>query len=288
MDELQVQVKIEGHGHREGDHSDEDDALSCPHDRLDEGVSSEYQLCRDQEERMRQLRETDDDIAGPGRTLDTIYTLMGVKICELVVEAKKVLHRGVSGASHAISKLRRHDELTIVDLYESEGSDSDFLAPSDSDLKKIKKYCERLVRYARCVPPVCSIDHSLIWMHFRSKSPQKRLAAYSVITNFAVLDPVVRAVLLEVVREQKDGHLSQIDKLVQEGKSPTDVALLYDNSHKPSFAKAWRAIVALERREIHDLWKKFHVHLTCGETPKPELLEWYSKDFLPDVVKHMK
>ncbi|KLO06322.1 hypothetical protein SCHPADRAFT_1002426 [Schizopora paradoxa] len=199
--------------------------------------------------------------SGPGRVLDIGYTWIGKKFEDLVLE--NIRHHGVLGVASAISFHRRHDELSIVDLYDAKSSQY-----CDAD-KKVDKYCKKLMRYAR------------------SLNREKRLLAYNIIIHLAVFDPVVREKLAREAWSLKSKAATTHHDLLfvfRDGKVIRDDAMLCDDSNDMHFAAAWKVACALEGHEIHEFWKKFYHHLIG--TPTLERRAWYDKTFLPCLKEY--
>lgn len=87
---------------------------------------------------------------------------------------------------------------------------------------------------------------------------------------------------------KESGLLFKIEDVSKKEIAPYPLNCLRDVGGNHEVAAAWKAVVALSRQELHDLWRRFYI-LICASDPTPESdIAWFKKEFLPSVAEHVK
>ena len=109
---------------------------------------------------LSDTNSTADDLAGPGRGLDKLYTYAGVRLESLLGKVAVKMGKGPLVTAH---RIRRNRSAMICMISHGSWCQCDKRTPkSPSSLiklhKEIGKDCNRLVRYVKCVCP--SVFHT--------------------------------------------------------------------------------------------------------------------------------
>lgn len=176
---------------------------------------------------------TADNLPGPGRNLGLLLAYLGPKLERGVGAFAARCGYGPDKVADAIARLRLHHQRTICDMYVTEVEESG-ISLKESDMKKLKKKCERLVRYIGS-----SADSTVITANNR-------------ITNLSIYDPFIRNLLREFLYSYDPDAFNCIGR----GQRIVD--------SDPLLTSSRTALISVTEVEFQKLWSDLYVAISSG------------------------
>ena len=218
---------------------------------------------------------TADDLAGPGRALDKLYTAAGTRLEALLGKVAVVIGKGPLVTAH---RIRRNRLVMICMTSHGSWCQCDTRTPkSPSSLirahREISQDCNRLVRYVKCVCP--SVFHASLITDYtnRSREPSTQKQAIDSILDLSIWDGELLEILkakdarraisssIETIRRFYPGNSAVNDSLLNSSRK----TLLYlDETRLSSLLKTSTSLLELSfgigwKRDDSDLtWDHFH------------------------------
>lgn len=173
---------------------------------------------------------TAPNLPGPGRNIGLLLDRVGKHVETIFNKCATRFKMGPVATARKIRQLRRYDELTVQERYS--------LPPMQlpkSEAKKLRRYCDKLLKFIRCVPTIPFLVrriHLIANLASRSKVLSTQLDALEEVTKLAIEDSLVRALLAEC----------RLDYLEPKYLEP-DLLLL-----------SAKAFASIKEAETHKLW----------------------------------